>query len=134
MKKLLLLILLAVSFTSAHADDYGFLAFQMQDGTLQTMTTEELRITFADGELVATAGTQTLRLPLSDLTKMFFSTDALTGIESPGIAADIEEGTVYNVQGVRVGRLRQGEKQINGLPQGIYIVKRGGKAEKVSVR
>lgn len=134
MKKLLLLILLAVLFTSARADDYGFLAFQTQDGTLQTMTTEGLRITFADGELVATAGTQTLRVPLSDLTKMFFSTDAPTGIESLGVAADIEEGTVYNVQGVRVGRLRQGEKQINGLPQSIYIVKRGGKAEKVSVR
>lgn len=134
MKRNLLLLVFALSAIVARADDFRFLAFQTQDGALQTMATQGLRITFADGELIATDGTQTLRLPLSDLTKMFFSADAPTGIESLSVTEQLEDGAVYNLQGICVGSLRKGETQIQGLPQGIYIVKRGGKAEKISIR
>ena len=98
------------------------------------MPTEGLRITFAENELVATDGSRTLRLPLTELTKMFFSDDASTGIESLPDALCDDEGVVYNVQGIRVGTISKEGKYPKDLPQGIYIVKRGSKTEKISIR
>ena len=69
-----------VGTLSAWADDYPYLVFQNADGSVKTVAVESLTITFSDGKLLATnvAGTETFAL--SDLSKMYFSSDA-TGIE-----------------------------------------------------
>ena len=133
MKRILLFLLLALPLMSASADDYRFLAFQTQDGTVQTLPITGLRITFADGQLIATDGTTNVTLPLSELSKMFFSNTEVTAIESVAVSEGRYEGVVYNLQGVRVGSIREGGNGLQSLPRGIYIVTRQGKTEKISI-
>ena len=132
-KRFLLLLLMALPLVSAQADGFQFLAFQTQNGAVQTLPVTGLRITFSNGQLVATDGTSALTLPLSELSKMFFSESEVTAIESIAVSEGRNEGAVYNLQGVRVGSIRNGEMSLQGLPRGIYIVTRQGRTEKISI-
>ena len=132
-KRFLLFLLMALPLVSAQADDFQYLAFQTQDGTVQTLPITGLRITFADGQLIATDGTTNVTLPLSELSKMFFSNTEVTAIESVAVSEGRYEGVVYNLQGVRVGSIREGGNSLQSLPRGIYIVTRQGKTEKISI-
>ena len=81
MKKLLILTMLAALTMGARAAEYNYLVFTLNDGTTQSVSATDLNITFANGNLTATSGSNTVTIALSNLTKMEFSNDGTTGID-----------------------------------------------------
>ena len=131
-KSILLLALIATFSTNVFADDYQYLTFLKSDGSSLSVTAEGLKITFVDGNLVATQGGQTTTIALTDLNKMYFTSEA-TGIKlTDSEQLTIDNAEVYDIQGRRVN----GQwSTVNGqLPRGIYIVKKDGKSTKVIVQ
>ena len=131
MKKTILMTLLCIfSSLTMRAADYQYLVFTQTDGTTQAVAATNLSISFADGNLIATSGNETLAtLPLATLSAMEFSNDGTTGIE--GISADqlaTDSATViYDLNG---RRMPQGEQ----LPKGVYILKNSNKTIKVNIK
>lgn len=125
MKRLLLGILALASFFQIHAEDYKFLAFQTSDGAVQTISVDALKITFANGQLQATSGATTLSISLDDLTKMYFT--ETSGIKDLTIESDTAADGIYTLQGIKVDHETT-------LPQGVYIVKKNGKTQKVTLK
>lgn len=139
MKRLFTLLALVAAFAwSASAQSYNYLTFQQTDGAVRSLSLDGLKLTFAEGNLVATNGTTQTTFPLSALQKMFFSSEAV-GIHSASadspVGVRIEGGTlhvdapsdseiaIYGIDGRRVPS--------TGLGQGVYVVKVNGKTYKV---
>lgn len=133
MKKILSLVAFIVTFSAnAFADDYQYLTFQKTDGTSLSVTAEGLKITFADGNLVATQGGETTTIALTDLNKMYFSSEktAIKTIDNDQTVTGSAE--VYDLQGRRING--QWSADNVSLPRGIYIVKQGNRSQKVIVK
>ena len=100
MKRLLLTfsaLMLGAGATMADGTDY--LTFRQTDGSEVSIPSAGLKITFADGQLVARAtGQADLNLPVTALQSMFFSATP-TSITTPLKTADITE--VYAIDGRR---------------------------------
>lgn len=128
MKKILFLVLLASMAKGLRAADYSHLVFTMTDGSTQSITVSGLSLTFTDGTLTATSGTNTLSIPLTSLTKMEFSDDGATAISTIEADVTLDENTeVYDLNGRRLPNSTQ-------LARGIYIIKSNGKTTKVQVK
>ena len=131
MKKSLILTLLAILTTvGMRAADYQYLVFTLSDGTTQAIAATNLNISFADGNLVATNGTETLAtLPLTTLTQMEFSNDGTTGI-SPILNSPFSilnsENEWYDLNG----------RKLDAAPstRGVYILKNNSKTIQVSIK
>lgn len=96
---------------TAQADDYPYLTFETNDGCLQSVSTENLTLSISDGKLVVNDGTYSY--PLTSLTKMYFTTDNITAIESITTPRQEDEATWYTLDG----------RMLHGKPttKGIYI-------------
>ena len=96
---------------TAQADDYPYLTFETNDGSLQSVSTENLTLSISDGKLVVNDGTYSY--PLTSLTKMYFTTDNITAIESISTPRQEDEATWYTLDG----------RMLKGKPttKGIYI-------------
>ena len=133
MKRKLMTLVAIVGTLSAWADDYPYLVFQNADGSVKTVAVESLTITFSDGKLLATnvAGTETFAL--SDLSKMYFSSDA-TGIEEIENGKwKMENSEIFSISGQKMSNVKS--QVANGqMPKGIYVVKENGKTRKVIVK
>lgn len=135
---------------AAQAQDYGYLTFRTANGTEQGIAAAGLKITFADGKMLATAGTETLNIALSDLAAMYFAPER-TGIDKVGAgdaaALDwhLDEGslhvsapgadtliTVYDASGKAVASGRGSLSQ--RLNKGVYVMKAAGRTIKVLAR
>lgn len=130
MKKFLVLSLLSILSIGMRAADYQYLVFTMTDGSTKAVTATDLAISFADGNLVATSGNETLAtLPLSSLTEMEFSNDNTTGIETISVdALSTDAATViYDLNG---RQMPQGA----ALPKGVYILKNNNRTLKVNIK
>ena len=128
-RKLYILCLLAALSTGMRAADYSCLLFTLSDGTVQGITSTDLNMTFADGILTVTNGTNTLELNVVSLTKMEFTDDDPTGISSIDLDSlePTEATAIYDLSG---RQMPQGRK----LPQGTYIMKTNGMTIKVQIR
>ncbi len=131
MKKTILLAMLCIfSSLGTRAGDYNYLVFT-HNGSTTAVTASSLTITFSDGYLYAknSSGETLATILLTDLTKMEFSNDDPTGIES--ISADrviTDDATViYDMNG------RQVSKDA-ALPKGVYIVKNSNKTFKMYIK
>jgi hypothetical protein len=113
MKKMLFLAMTALVSLSALADDYPYLTFQTQDGTLTSVATSSLTLAIESGQLVVNDGEKTFTL--TDLKKMYFSTDDATAIESltDKKQTTAESGLWFTIDG----------RMLSGKPsqKGIYI-------------
>lgn len=127
-RSLLLLGLFCVS-GMAWADGYGYFTVRNASGETTTFTAVGLKMTFADGKLVATQDGQTAEFSLEQLSAMYFSNEQTTAIS--GVASASDRVTVYTVGGVRVAEGALGQLS---LPKGIYIVDNNGKRTKMLVR
>lgn len=128
-RKLLTLAALVLAGT-ANADEYGYFTVRNADGEATSFTAIGLKMTFADGKLVATQDGTTTTLPLEALDAMFFSDKpTTTAIESVATASD--HVVVYNLSGIRVA---EGSMNSLNLPKGIYIVSKNGTTTKMTVR
>ncbi len=78
MKKLLVLLSIIVCSLPAVADDYTQLVFKNSDGTLSSITSMGLTITFDNGQMVAVNGDESLTIETGDLQIMYFSSVSST--------------------------------------------------------
>ncbi len=132
MKKYLLLAILAVISIGAHAE-YNRWVFRTLSGEEQSVGVEDLDIIFADGNLVATSGSELVKIPLDSLKSMEFSdTNSSVGSVS---SDDVSDVFVYSVDGVSVGIYGSKYDALNDLPVGIYVLKsKNGVTSKVIIR
>lgn len=140
MKLLFFCCVMALSAT-ASAQSYSYLTLRKTVGDETSLKAEGLKITFSNGQLVATNGEETVSVPLSDMGSMFFSAQP-TAIASTSVAKGFEasivngklhasvpagvEVKVYNID----GRLMPA----SGLLPGVYVVKAGSQTLKVMAR
>lgn len=126
----MILTLLCALCLGAQAADYDYLVFTMNDNTTKTVAASNLTMSFSDGKLTVTNGSNTLAtITLADLAKMEFSNTETTGIST--ISTDqltIDETTqIYDLNGRQVPHNTQ-------LTRGIYIVKTNGRTIKVQIK
>ncbi len=130
MKRLFLGLFLLITTLAAAAGDYKYLAIETSDGTVRTVSVEQLKVTFSDGCLVASSADGQTQVTLTDLKKMYFTNDAATAIGT--ITADeatslIADGAVYNLQGMRISNP-------SAMPKGTYIIVKNGQPKKVQLK
>ncbi len=128
-----MLTAMAVS-VSAFADDYGYMTFQKTDGKLVSVSAASLSMTFRDGKLTVTNGTESRTFSLSELSKMYFSSDDATDIDNAPAAVNDSRMEVFSVQGVSLGEFDSVEAARKSLPSGAYIVKTNGRTFKIAVK
>lgn len=151
-KKCLLWGAVFLTGLTAHATDYGYLTFQQSDGTLTSFVAKGLKMTFADGKLIATQGTRTASLDLASLSAMYFSNDGTATIQTlrennrnvivkgrniyvcPDTDAKIElyslDGTLKKSRQIGAGQTATLSTPVGGL----YIVSVNGVKTKALVR
>lgn len=139
MKKTIILTLLCiVSSMSMRAADYQYLVFTMNNGSTLAVTATDLTISFANDNLIATSGNETLAtLPLATLASMEFSNDngitAINVVSADGAILDVNSiitdsnTAIYDMQGRMM-------PQGSALPKGTYIVKNNNRTIKVNIR
>ena len=139
MKKTIILTLLCiVSSMSMRAADYQYLVFTMNNGSTLAVTATDLTISFANDNLIATSGNETLAtLPLVTLASMEFSNDkgttAINVVSADGAVLDVNsiitdaKNAIYDMQGRMM-------PQGSALPKGTYIVKNNNRTIKVNIR
>lgn len=139
MKKTIILTLLCiVSSMSMRAADYQYLVFTMNNGSTLAVTATDLTISFANDNLIATSGNETLAtLPLATLVSMEFSNDngttAINVVSTDRAVIDVNSiitdanTAIYDMQGRMM-------PQDSALPKGTYIVKNNNRTIKVNIR
>jgi hypothetical protein len=132
MKRLLIAFAFAIGTIGAQAYEYSYLTVQTADGNSKSIATEQLVLTFQNGQLVATNGEGSQTFTLTELSKMFFDASA-SGIEKT-VASDSATVEVYTLAGVFVGRFETMTQAEAALKQGIYLIKTNGQTKKVAIK
>lgn len=140
MKRLLLLLTLVAGLLTSSAQTLDYLTIRTMDGNEQSLSLDQLKLTFADGKMVATAQGETTTFDFANLDFMFFTAQA-TAIESAANAAisvSIVDGNlrtnapsgsvihVFTPDGKSVGQ--------NGLSRGVYLIQINGRTYKTFSR
>lgn len=120
---------LAMGSLSAMAD-YDYLNIVSTSGTTTSLAVSGLKLTFADGKLIATNGQTTLfSEELSSQSYMYFgNTNGISEVES-----EQQTGDVYSLDGYKVKSF-SGKADLSDLPSGVYIIKQGDKQRKIAVQ
>lgn len=131
MKRFVFLVLLALTWGKIVASDYLFLNIEQTNGTITTLESTGLTITFTDGKMIASQNGSSTTFSLIDLNKMYFgTTNGVKLLESE----NEKSFTVYNISGIKIGEFENSSDINNKLNKGIYIVEKGGKSYKLSVK
>jgi hypothetical protein len=134
MKKFLTIMAALLVALGMQAYDYPYLSFQTSEGTVQSVSVNELIITFSNGQLVLTNTDGDQTISLSDLSYMFFSKEANTaGVTRIGDATN-QTVEVFTVNGLALGRFESIQKAKAELKPGLYLMKSNGKTQKVVIR
>ena len=137
MKKWILCLMAIMSIETGAADfTYKYLVLTASDGAQTALAAEGLKLTFADGQLVATNGDGEQSVALASLASMAFAeTDSTTGIDASlaksGADARCE---VYTLGGVHVGTYASCSALQSQLKSGVYVVKQNNKSTKIIVK
>ena len=137
MKKWIVFMICAcLSEVMAHADTYPYLTFLQTDGTSISVSASSLTITFSNGKLIATYGTESKELTITNLASMYFSeTEATTSIKEIAITNADGKVKVYSLQGICIGMFDNIQSINEKLPIGLYIMKAAnGKVSKIAVK
>ena len=123
-KRLLTMSVLAALSGHLMADEFGYMVFTLNDGTMKSITASGLTLSFTDGNLSAKSGNNELTIPLNSLKVMAFSKNCVTAIGDTMAYDDSEE--IYDLQGHRVTRAE--------MRKGVYIIKTKNRTYKVNIR
>lgn len=140
MKAFAFSLFMVISAISATAQTYNYLTLQKTDGEEKSLTISGLKITFSDGNLVATNSTSSATIPLSQMQKMYFSSKA-TGIESAAtspseinasivngrLQLNVPEGSQVQIYSID-GRKMSAESTFT---KGVYVVRVGNQSIKI---
>ena len=133
------------------ADNYAYLTVVQTGSQTDVSLSDIKKITFDESNmLIVLADGNEQKLPLSGLSKMFFSSKDPNAIESVNagksqfaikdgkltiLGAEGKQVTIYDTNGraVRTVTLSEGQTEINisGLTKGVYIVRAGKEAKKI---
>lgn len=122
MKKIAFLLTAWLSISFAHAQDYQFLTFELNEGVLISLPTDSLTMTFENDSLV----TASQSFPISNLKRMFFSetneTSVIESIENVKVDTNniIE---AYDLQGHKVAKEQ--------IKNGVFIIKTNKSSYKI---
>ena len=134
MKKFLTVVAALLIALSMQAYEYPYLSFQTSEGTVQSVSVNELIITFSNGQLMLTNTDGSQTISLSDISNMFFSketnTTGVTRIEDVSNQA-VE---VFTINGQALGRFESMQKAKAELKPGLYLMKSNGKTQKIVIR
>lgn len=120
---------------AAQAADYQYLTIEKKDGTALSMTAVGLNITYANGKMTATNGTETATLALTELSRMFFSnTKDATAIATIEDLQPETAATVYDLSGRLVASEVMPSAHSSLLRKGVYIVRQNTKTVKIQVK
>lgn len=120
---------------AAQAADYQYLTIEKKDGTALSMTAVGLNITYANGKMTATNGTETATLALTELSRMFFSnTKDATAIATIEDLQPETAATVYDLSGRLVASEVMPSALSSQLRKGVYIVRQNTKTVKIQVK
>ncbi len=122
MKKLLLLLVSVMSMTAAASDKYGYLAFADKNGSVNTISVENLKMTVVNGDLVVKNAESQLKFALSDLMKMYFSNEAESAVKNVDINRN-GKVKIYSLDGIEMGEFDNICKAQSSLSEGVYVVK-----------
>lgn len=152
MKSFIFSLLFVGCAAAGVAQNVDYLTFRTADGTEQSLAIDGLKITFAEGKLVATNTVETVSYDLATLSYMFFAAQptALETLAAGQQGAQVRGGLLYvnapaatQVQLYAIdGRLlaadvkqTSAEEQIGArLSAGTYIVKVGNQSYKLLAR
>lgn len=123
MKQTLLLISVLAGATTAIASDFPSMVFELKDGSTLRVNSERLTITFDDNNLTAKHSDGSNTISLSDLSKLYFTTDAASLIELD--ANVLGEVDIYTTGGIHAGHYQSAQEAMNVLPEGVYLIKSG---------
>ena len=119
---------------TTQAEDYPYMMFQTHDGTVQTLASASLTITFSNGNMVVSNGTESKVIALTDLSKMFFSkTTEITGINDINTNGS-QEVEVFTTGGVKLGKFESITSAKTSLKPGIYVIKNSQKTYRIAVK
>lgn len=135
MKRTAFLTMMMAGTLAALADSYAYLTIEKTDGTSQSLTAVGLSISYTGSSLIATNGTESTTLALTDISRMYFSneqtnTTGINAVSSPTTTTNSQTDGIYNLQGHRVASL----SQRSTLSKGIYIIRENGQTKKIQVK
>lgn len=133
MKKLILIMAIALCTFTAQATNYAYLIFTNTSGVTTAVDVTNLTLTVNGSQLQVTNSSGTIQFTLTDLAAMqFSSTDTLTGLQNVlGADSPVE---VYSLTGVRHGSFQSLLQAVSSLGKGTYVVTDGKNAQKIIVQ
>lgn len=140
MKKFYLFFLFLGFSLCSFAQSYDYLTLRTADGTEKSLGIDGLRITFADGKLLASNGKEETQVALADMACMFFATtptaiESLTAADADGLRVQISGGRLLTNapagSDIRVYTLDGRLAPTRGLSSGAYLVRINGRTFKV---
>ena len=126
----------AVAIQTMAADfTYRYLVVKTSDGTQVSLASEDLKLTFANGQLVATNNSGSQAFVLTSLVSMQFSeTESVTGIDASLMNSEEVKCEVYTLSGMYVGTFETASSLNTQLRSGVYVVKQNNKSTKIIVK
>ena len=133
MRYLTLLFVWLAAALSASAYEYPYLAFQTASGGITTVDVEGLTMTVENGTLSLSNASASMDLDLSQLDKMYFTTQSagINGLTSAPCASEVE---VFTTSGEAMGRYPSLNQALSSLHPGIYLFKLQGSTLKIAVK
>lgn len=129
-KNLFAVLALGTTFV-ANAEQFPYLAFECADGTVHSVNTSNLDAVFSDGTMVVTHSEGVLNIPVSNLSKFYF-TSIPSGIDNlPVVNTAV---SVYNTTGMAIGNFEDLKSAKQALPAGIYVIKSESETFKIAVK
>ena len=137
MKRVVFTTMMMAGMLTAQADNFTYLTIEKTDGTAQSLTAVGLNVSYSGGNLIATNGTESATIALTEVSRMYFSNEqaATTGIST--VNTNTQQPTpntlpdgIYNLQGHRVAEL----SQRSTLRKGIYIIVENAQSKKIQVK
>lgn len=130
MRKLIILIILAVGVISAYAAEYDWLTFTLDDNTEVSVATDGLQLVYSDGKLRVFSSTVDETFALSSLSSMRFTAQP-TGISQIETDDAHSPLLLYSIQGQFLGSFSSMNQIRAGVSSGVYIIQQGSATHKV---
>ena len=116
-------LMITVGVLSAHAGEYTFITFELNDGTKASVPATSLTMTISGNTLKA--GNETF--VLTNLSKMYFtSTNESTAIDEVTAGTIDDAAEIYDLKGHKVTK--------DQMKRGVYVVKTKTKTFKMIVK
>lgn len=133
MKKVLILLVIAICSICAYAGSYDYVTFITSDGT-QQIASSGLTMTISGSNLIADNGTTSLTLSLASLQKMYFSDEngIYSGLNQTAFDNNAEV-IVSSLEGKTIGRFENMRTAVSFLTSGTYIVTQNTNSIKILV-